>query len=145
MSRPPTSRCFAGAYVDFRTVRGLAMIDYARQRQAMVEGQVHVNDVTDPRSLAAMGELPRENFVPAARAALAYVDEDIPLRAMAAGKPARYLIEPMVLAKLVQALSLNPNAHVLDVGCASGYSAALLGRLAGSVVALEEDAELVPI
>jgi protein-L-isoaspartate(D-aspartate) O-methyltransferase len=121
------------------------MIDYARQRQAMVEGQVHVNDVTDPRILAAMGELPREKFVPAARAALAYVDEDIPLRAMAAGKPVRYLIEPMVLAKLVQALSLNPNAHVLDVGCASGYSAALLGRLAGSVVALEEDAELVPI
>ena len=63
------------------------MIDYARQRQAMVEGQVHVNDVTDPRILAAMGELPREKFVPAARAELAYVDEDIPLRASIAGKP----------------------------------------------------------
>jgi protein-L-isoaspartate(D-aspartate) O-methyltransferase len=121
------------------------MIDYARQRQAMVEGQVHVNDVTDPRILAAMGELPREKFVPAARAALAYVDEDIPLHTTGAGKPARYLIEPMVLAKLVQALSLNPSAHVLDVGSASGYSAALLGRLAGSVIALEEDTELVPI
>ena len=121
------------------------MIDYARQRQAMVEGQLHVNDVTDPRILAAMRELPREKFVPAARAALAYIDEDIALRATGAGKPARYLIEPMVLAKLVQALSLTPNDHVLDVGSASGYSAALLGRLSGSVVALEEDAEFVPI
>jgi protein-L-isoaspartate(D-aspartate) O-methyltransferase len=121
------------------------MIDYARQRLAMVEGQVHVNDVTDPRILAAMGELPREKFVPAARAELAYVDEDIPLRLAAVGKPARYLIEPMVLAKLVHALSLSASDHVLDIGCASGYSAALLGRLAGSVVALEEDAEFVPI
>jgi protein-L-isoaspartate(D-aspartate) O-methyltransferase len=61
------------------------------------------------------------------------------------GKPARYLIEPMVLAKLVHALSLTASDHVLDVGCTSGYSAALLGRLAASVVALEEDAEFVPI
>lgn len=121
------------------------MIDYARQRQVMVEGQIRVNGVTDLRILAAMEELPREKFVPAARAALAYVDEDIPLRAIGAGKPARYLIEPRVLAKLVQALSLTPSDHVLDVGCASGYSAALLARLAGSVVALEEDAEFVPI
>lgn len=121
------------------------MIDYARQRQVMVEGQIRVNGVTDLRILAAMEELPREKFVPAARAALAYVDEDIPLRATGAGKPARYLIEPRVLAKLVQALSLTPSDHVLDVGCASGYSAALLARLAGSVVALEEDAEFVPI
>jgi protein-L-isoaspartate(D-aspartate) O-methyltransferase len=121
------------------------MIDYARQRQVMVEGQIRVNDVTDPRIVAAMGELPREKFVPAARAALAYVDEDVPLRATGAGKSARYLIEPMVLAKLVQALSLTPSDHVLDVGCTSGYSAALLGRLVGNVVALEEDAEFVPI
>ena len=74
------------------------MIDYARQRQAMVEGQVHVNDVTDPRILTAMGELPREKFVPAARVALAYVDEDIPLRVAAVGKlaPPVY-IEPECL------------------------------------------------
>jgi protein-L-isoaspartate(D-aspartate) O-methyltransferase len=121
------------------------MTDYAHQRQAMVEGQIHVNDVTDPRILSAMGDLPREKFVPAARAALAYLDEDIPLRAPIAGKPTRYLIEPMVLAKLVNALSLTPSDHVLDIGSASGYSAALLGRLAGSVIALEEDAEFVPI
>jgi protein-L-isoaspartate(D-aspartate) O-methyltransferase len=121
------------------------MIDYARQRQAMVDSQIRVNDVTDPRILAAMGELPREKFVPAARAALAYIDEDVPLRATVAGKPARYLVEPMVLARLVQALALTASDHVLDIGCASGYSAALLARLAASVVALEEDAEFVPI
>ena len=121
------------------------MIDYARQRQAMVDGQVRVNDVTDPRIIAAMLELPREKFVPASRTALAYVDEDLPLRGTAAGKPARYLIEPMVLAKLVQALAISESDHVLDVGCGSGYSTALLSRLAASVVALEEDPEFVPI
>jgi protein-L-isoaspartate(D-aspartate) O-methyltransferase len=121
------------------------MIDYAHQRQAMVNGQIRVNAVTDPRIQAAMLELPREKFVPAARAAIAYIDEDVPLRATSTGKPARYLMEPMVLAKLVQALSLTASDHVLDVGAASGYSAALLSRLAGSVVALEEDAEFLPI
>ncbi len=121
------------------------MIDYAHQRQAMVDGQIRVNDVTDPHILAAMLELPREKFVPAARATLAYLDEDIPLRATAAGKSARYMLKPMVLARLVQALSLTESDHVLDVGCASGYSAALLARLAGSVIALDEDAELLPI
>ena len=121
------------------------MIDYGRQRQVMVDGQLRVNDVTDQRILAAMLELPREKFVPAARAALAYVDEDISLRGTAAGKPARYLLEPMVLAKLVQALAISASDHVLDVGCGSGYSAALLSRLAGSVVALEEDPEFTPI
>jgi protein-L-isoaspartate(D-aspartate) O-methyltransferase len=121
------------------------MIDYARQRQAMVDGQIRVNDVTDPRIIATMLELPREKFVPASRSALAYVDEDIPLRGNAAGKPTRYLIEPMVLAKLVQALAIGETDHVLDVGCTSGYGAALLSRLARSVVALEEDAEFIPI
>ena len=121
------------------------MIDYARHRQAMVDSQVRVNDVTDPRLLAAMLELPREKFVPSARAELAYVDEDIPLRPAAAGTPPRYMLKPMVWAKLVQALSLTESDHVLDVGAASGYSAALLGRLAASVIALEEDADLVPI
>jgi protein-L-isoaspartate(D-aspartate) O-methyltransferase len=121
------------------------MIDYARQRQAMVDGQIRVNDVTDPRILTAMLELPREKFVPAARASIAYIDEDIPLRGNAPGKPARYLIEPMVLAKLVQALAVSEQDHVLDVGCTSGYGAALLGRLANSVIALEEDAEFIPI
>ncbi len=115
------------------------MIDFARLRQSMVDSQIRANDITDPRILAAMLELPRERFAPEDRRGLAYIDDDLPLRDGAAGKPARYLMEPMVLAKLVQALDIDAGDKVLDVGTATGYSAALLGRLAGSVVALEED------
>lgn len=118
------------------------MIDFNRLRQSMVDSQIRPNDVTDLRLIAAMLELPRERFVPAARADLAYLDDDLVVREAAAGKPARYLIEPMVLAKLIQALDLNENSRVLDIGCATGYSAAILARLAGQVVAIEEDADL---
>ena len=121
------------------------MIDFARLRQSMVDSQIRANDVTDPRILAAMLELPRERFVPEARRGLAYIDDDLPLCATTAGKPGRYLMEPMVLAKLVQALDIEAGDKVLDVGTATGYSAALLGRLAGKVVALEEDLGLAAL
>lgn len=118
------------------------MIDFARLRQSMVDSQIRANDVTDQRILAAMLELPRERFAPEGRRGLAYIDDDLPIREATTGKPGRYLMEPMVLAKLVQALDINSEDKVLDVGTATGYSAALLGRLAGRVVALEEDSEL---
>jgi protein-L-isoaspartate(D-aspartate) O-methyltransferase len=121
------------------------MIDFVRLRQSMVDSQIRPNDVTDPRIIAAMLELPRERFVPAARADLAYLDDDIALREAQPGRPARYLMEPMILARLIQALDIRPNESVLDVGCATGYSTALLARLAGSVTGLEEDAELAQI
>lgn len=108
----------------------------------MVDGQVRVNDVTEPALIAAMLEIPRELFVPESRASLAYIDDDLCVREARDGGAARYLMEPMVLARLVQALELEPAAHVLDVGCATGYSAGVLSRLAARVVALEEDAEL---
>jgi protein-L-isoaspartate(D-aspartate) O-methyltransferase len=120
------------------------MIDFARLRQSMVDSQIRANDVTDPRILAAMLELPRERFAPEDRRGLAYIDDDLPIRNATAGKPGRYLMEPMVLAKLVQALDIGAEDKVLDVGAATGYSAALLGRFAGRVVALEEDSELPP-
>ena len=118
------------------------MTDFAATRRMMVDSQVRTNDVTDPRIIAAMLELPRERFVPQTKADLAYLDFDVPVTQAQHGKPARRLLKPMVLAKLVQAAALQASDHVLDVGCASGYSSALLARLARSVIALEEDEAL---
>jgi len=119
------------------------MIDFAAARRMMVDGQVRTSDVSDLRIIAAMLELPRERFVPESKAALAYLDADVPVTQAQAGKPARRLLKPMVLAKLVQAAAVQASDHVLDVGCASGYSSALLARLARSVIALEEEDTLV--
>jgi protein-L-isoaspartate(D-aspartate) O-methyltransferase len=119
-----------------------AMIDFERLRQSMVDSQIRPNDVTDPRLIAAMLDLPRERFVPSRRAELAYLDDDLIVREAGAAGPARYLIEPMILAKLIQALDLTGGDHVLDVGCATGYSSAILSRLAATVVGVESDVEL---
>jgi protein-L-isoaspartate(D-aspartate) O-methyltransferase len=118
------------------------MIDFAAARRMMVDGQVRTSDVTDQRILAAMLALPRERFVPQASTDLAYLDLDVPVSKPAAGAAVRRLLKPMVLAKLVQAAEVRASDHVLDIGCATGYSSALLGRLARSVVALEEDPAL---
>lgn len=118
------------------------MIDFNRLRQSMVDSQIRPNDVTDLRIIAAMLEVPRERFVPASRADLAYLDDDLPLNDAGSGSTPRYLIEPMVLAKLIQALDLSGNERVLDVGCATGYSSALLRQLTAEVVAIESDPDL---
>lgn len=115
------------------------MIDFAEMRRAMVDAQVRANDVTDLRIVAAMLETPRERFVPAGLRNFAYIDDDLLVKE---GSPSRYLMEPMVLAKLLQAAEIGAEALVLDVGAASGYSTAVLAKLAGQVVALEEDSEL---
>ena len=112
------------------------MFDAANARRLMVEGQVRTADVTDAAVLDAMLTLPRERFLPPALAPLAYVDGDIPVA------KGRSLLKPMVLAKLVQAAGVEPGDRVLDVGCATGYSSALLARLGGAVIALEDDADL---
>lgn len=109
---------------------------FADARRNMVDSQLRPNRVTDADILAAMAELPRELFVPNPKQGVAYVDEDIEV---ATG---RFLMEPMVLARLLQALELTSETTVLNIGCASGYDAALLGRLAGSVVAVESDPAL---
>jgi protein-L-isoaspartate(D-aspartate) O-methyltransferase len=114
----------------------MSMFDAANARRMMVDGQIRTADVTDPALVEAMLTLPRERFLPAAQAPLAYLDTDIPV-----GK-GRALLKPMVLAKLIQAARILPTDRVLDVGCATGYSSAVLGKLAGSVIALEEDADL---
>jgi len=116
------------------------MIDFAAARRMMVDGQVRTADVTDPRLLSAMLALPRERFFPEDKASLAYLDIDVPVSE--AGTPVRRLLKPMVLAKLIQAAEIAETDHLLDVGCATGYSTALLAQLAGSVVGLEEDKTL---
>ena len=115
------------------------MIDFAEMRRAMVDAQVRANDVTDLRIVAAMLGVPRERFVPAERRNFAYIDDNLLLKS---APHRRSLIEPMVLAKLLQAAGVSADELVLDVGTATGYSAAVLAHLAGQVVALEEDAEL---
>ncbi len=115
------------------------MSDYAVQRFNMVETQVRTNDVTDPRIHAAMGAVPRERFVPASKRALAYAD--LPVE-VAQG---RYLPDPRTFAKMLQLAAIHATDTVLDVACATGYSTVVLARLAKSVTALEQDADLVRI
>jgi protein-L-isoaspartate(D-aspartate) O-methyltransferase len=113
------------------------MADFTAQRFNMVETQVRTNDVTDPRIHAALMAIPREKFLPTQRRATAYADTCVEV------VPGRYLLDPRCFAKLLQLAAIQPDAKVLDVGCASGYSAAVLAQLAGKVVALEQDADLL--
>lgn len=116
--------------------------DFSELRVKMVDGQVRTTDVTDAALLDAMLAVPREAFVGAGQQALAYIDEDIRIADGADGSGARYLMEPSPLAKLLQLAEIDAGDSVLDVGCGTGYCAALLSRLAKSVIALESDAGL---
>jgi protein-L-isoaspartate(D-aspartate) O-methyltransferase len=118
------------------------MTDFLAARRAMVDGQVRTNDVTDGGVIAAMLEIPREVFVPQGRAALAYLDRDVVIADATATEPARYLIKPEVLARLIQAANPDPRDRVLVIGAGTGYAAAVMSRLAGEVVALEENESL---
>lgn len=115
------------------------MSDFALQRKNMVENQIRPSDVTDRRILRIMLEIPREQFVPANVRALAYMEEHVCISGAGGGAKSRYLVAPRVLAKLIQHLELSAHDLVLDVGCGTGYSSAILARLAQAVVALESD------
>jgi len=112
------------------------MQDFEKTRKNMVDCQIRTNDVTSIALLEAIQKVPRERFVPAEMAELAYIDEDIAL-----GNN-RFVMEPAPFAKLAQAASIGPEDIVLDIGCASGYSSAVLSRFASLVIALEENPDL---
>ena len=114
------------------------MPDFTLQRRMMVDGQLRTFDIMNPAVLSAMGDTPREDFVAPGEKDVAYIDREL---AMLDGNPRRQM-SPMVFARLLQAAEITPTDIVLDVGCGSGYSAAVLSRIAGTVVALEEDAAL---
>jgi protein-L-isoaspartate(D-aspartate) O-methyltransferase len=115
------------------------MFDYRAARLNMVESQLRTNKVTDAAVLDAFLAVPRERFVPEALTGSAYVDEDIPLGG------GRYLLEPMVLARLLQLAEIGPDDGVLEIGAGTGYGTAILSRLAGRVVAVESDVRLAGI
>ncbi len=112
------------------------MSEFETARQNMVDCQLRPTRVTDPRITDCMSVLPREMFVSKSLQGIAYVDEDIEVA------EDRFLMEPVVLARLVQALELTTDDSVLVIGAGTGYDAALIGRLAGPVVAVESDAAL---
>ncbi len=112
-------------------------MNFSAARQNMVESQLRPNRVTDEDLLAAFGVVPRELFVPAPLAGVAYVDDDIEI------SPGRWLMEPMVLGRLLQAASLRREDVALVIGCGTGYASAIVARLVNTVVALESDAALV--
>lgn len=109
------------------------MSDYAAARFHMVECQIRPNKVTDHRLVDALMDVPRETFVPPALRGVAYVDGDI---AIGQG---RYLLEPMIFARMLQEVGVDETANVLDIGCGTGYSTAVLARLGASVVGVESD------
>ena len=110
------------------------MTDFQQRRTMMVDTQVRPNDVTKYPVIAAMLEIPREDFVPDTRRDVAYVGENVDLG------HGRVLLEPRTLAKMIDMLNVQPTDLVMDIGCGLGYSSAVLGHIAQAVVAVEQDA-----
>jgi protein-L-isoaspartate(D-aspartate) O-methyltransferase len=109
------------------------MPDYATARLNMVESQIKTNRVNDPRVLDAFLTVPREQYVPKSARGIAYVDEDMPI-----GND-RHLMEPMILARLVQSAEITPDDLVLVIAANTGYASAIIAQLATTVVTVEED------
>jgi len=110
--------------------------NFEQMRRAMIASQLRTTGTNDPRVLAAMGEVPRERFVPAGRLAAAYADALVPL------KPGRELNNPMALGRLLTEAAPSERDRAMVIGAATGYSAAVLSRLVAHVVAVEEDPDL---
>ena len=118
------------------------MTDYAAARLNMVESQVRPNGITDRRIIAAIESVAREDFVPASRRPLAYMDEDVALDPADKAAGPRALIEVMAFARMLQQAAIKPSDKLLIVGAGTGYGAAVTSQIAARVVALECDAAL---
>ncbi|WP_455474978.1 protein-L-isoaspartate O-methyltransferase family protein [Bartonella sp. B30(2025)] len=116
--------------------------NFAELRRKMVDNQIRTVDVTDLSVLKAFLTVPREDFVPEDLKALSYLDTDVTVYPAQNGSPARYLMKPASLAKLLQLASIKSSDIVLDIGANSGYCAALLSTFARFVVALESNKAL---
>jgi len=112
------------------------MSEFDAARLNMVNSQVRTNKVTNPELLAALQRLPREVFVDGRLEGVAYLDEDLPLG------NGRFVMEPMVMARMIQALEIGIGDIALDVGGGTGYSGAVMAQLASTVVVLEPDGDL---
>lgn len=115
------------------------MVDFLQSRRNMVDCQLRTNKIVNEVLIDAFSEIPRELFVKPTHQAIAYSDVDVPIA------NERRLMAPMVMANLIQALQPKPNDMALDVGCATGYSSAILAKLVGTVVAIESDKALASI
>jgi protein-L-isoaspartate(D-aspartate) O-methyltransferase len=113
------------------------MMDFARARRFMVDGQLRPNQVQDPRILSAFGDLMREAFLPSDLAPRAYADADVPLPG------GRFLMQPMVMARLFQLAELRRGDRTLLLGAGCGYGAAVLAAMGANVTALENDLVLL--
>jgi protein-L-isoaspartate(D-aspartate) O-methyltransferase len=112
------------------------MTDFALARRNMIDGQLRPNRVTNTQLLAVIADIPRERFLPAGLRSVAYADDEVPLG------NGRYLLEPMILARLIQVLQPQPGDKALVVASGTGYGASLLARLVKDVVAVEADPAL---
>ena len=111
-------------------------MDFKIARKNMVENQIRANKVTSLNVINAFLDVPREKFVPDALQEISYVDEDIQLSRN------RFMMKPMILARLFQSLNLKGNENILHVGSNSGYGSAILSRMWSSVISLESDKKL---
>ena len=115
------------------------LTNYAAEREAMVERQIESRGITDPQILEAFRAVPREAFISEEYADLAYGDHPLPIEA------GQTISQPDIVALMIKAAEIKPGDKVLEVGAGSGYAAAVISRIAGKVVAIERQRELVKI
>jgi protein-L-isoaspartate(D-aspartate) O-methyltransferase len=114
-------------------------MSFERAREEMIERQIVARRIDDPRILAAFRAVPRERFVPAERIAQAYDDSPVPIEA------GQTVSQPFIVAVMIDSARIGPGSRVLEIGAGSGYAAAVIGRIAARVIAIERQGELAEL